>query len=118
MFQLELLVRDSKSQVKHAENEASKLVKFGCVGYTGAWASGPSIALAKLLSVESINRAIMGYSAASPQLSKDDFSNYVRANPKVETKMVVKLMKGLSLVYSLLHCFIKSTISGYAANLC
>ena len=118
MFQLELLVRDTKLQVKHAENEASKLVKFGCVGYTGSWASGPSIALAKLLSVESINRAIMGYSAASPQLSKDDFSNYVRANPKVETKMVVKLMKGLSLVYSLLHCFIKSTISGYAANLC
>ena len=107
VLQLELLVRDSKSQVKHAENEASKLVKFGCVGYTGAWASGPSIALAKLLSVESINRAIMGYSAASPQLSKDDFSNYVRTSPSTAAKLLVKLMKGLSLVYAMLCCFMK-----------
>ena len=84
---------------KHAEDEASKLANFGCVGYIGPWASGPSIEVAKFLSVHSINRAIVGYAAGSPQLSTDRFSNYVRTNPGVQTKvnLVVKLMKGLCL---------------------
>ena len=92
---------------KHAEDEASKLATFNCVGYIGSWASGPTIALAKLLSRQSINRALMGYSAGSPQLSKEEFSNFVRASPAVETKLIVKLMKGLSLVHSLLCCYLK-----------
>ena len=98
-FQLELLVRDSKMQVEHAKDEASKLATFGCVGYIGPWASGASIEVAKFLSVQSINRAIVGYAASSPQLATDRFSNYVRTNPGVQTKveLVVKLIKGLCL---------------------
>ena len=97
-FQLELLVRDARLQVNHAQDEASKLTNFGCVGYIGSWGSGPTIAVANLLSRKSINRAMMGFCAASPKLS--EISNYVRTNPMVETKLVVKLMKGLSLARS------------------
>ena len=98
-FQLELLVRDTKTEPKHAADEASELVKFGCVGYMGASNSGASIEVAKLLSVHSINRAMIGYSAGSPQLGTDRLSNYLRTNPGVQTKvnLVVKLMKGLCL---------------------
>ena len=94
--QLELLVRDSKAQVQPAKDEASTLAKFGCVGFIGPWGSGPSIEVVKILSVPSIDRATIGYSASSPELGKTIFSNYVRTNPSVHTKaeLAAKLIKG------------------------
>lgn len=97
--------------MKHAEAEALKLVKFRCVGYIGTWTSGTSIEVAKLLSAESINRAMIGYSAGSPQLSSKQFSNYVRTNPGVQTKvkpLASETDQRSALVYFPLDCGIKS----------
>ena len=123
--QLELLVRDTKLQAERAEDEASELTQVGCAGYIGPWDSGSSIEVAKLLSAQSINRAMIGYSAGSPQLSKPRFSNYVRTNPGVQMNLVIELIKGLWLGYSRLYCdtavrskFLESTISWDHGNLC
>ena len=95
--------------MKHAKDEASKLANFDCVGFIGPWASDSSMEVFKLLSVPSINRGMIGYSASSPQLSTDGFSNYVRANPGVQTKveLVVELIKGVSFCEAQLDCVLK-----------
>ena len=101
---LKLLVRDTKYEGQTAANEASNLAKRGCVGFIGPWASGPTIRVSNLLSIPSIDRALIGYSASSPQLSEHEFSNFLRTKQSdaVFSKLMAKLMKGPSfgLLYS------------------
>ena len=93
---LKLLVRDTKLEGQTAANEASNLAKRGCVGFIGPWASGPTIRVSNLLSIPSIDRALIGFSATSPQLSEDEFSNFLRTKESdaVSSKLMAKLMKG------------------------
>ena len=93
---LKLLVRDTKLEGQTAANEASNLAKRGCVGFIGPWASGPTIRVSNLLSIPSIDRALIGFSATSPQLSEDEFSNFLRTKESdaVSSKLMAKLMEG------------------------
>ena len=92
---LKLLVRDTKIQTKHALDEVHKLAKRGCVGYIGAWTSGLTMEVSKLLSIPSIDRAMIAYSAESPELNDPSFSNILRTKPSFEVaaNMFAKLMK-------------------------
>ena len=95
-MQLEMLPRDTKLQVTPAVENASILAKRGCLGFIGAWASSPTIEVSKLLALQSIDRAIIGPSAASPQLSEAAFSNFLRAgvSEDVVARLMTRLMKG------------------------
>ena len=94
---LKLLVRDTRVQTKYALEETYNLAKHNCVGYIGAWNSGTTIEVSNLLSIPSIDRAIIAYSASSPRLSEPDFSNVLRTKESdvVPTKLIAKLMTGM-----------------------
>ena len=94
---LKLLVSDTRVQTKYALEETYNLAKRNCVGYIGAWNSGTTIEVSNLLSIPSIDRAIIAYSASSPRLSERDFSNVLRTKESdaVPTKLMAKLMTGL-----------------------
>ena len=96
---LKLLVSDTKTQTKYALEEAYNLAKHNCVGYIGAWNSDTTIEVSNWLSIQSINRAIIAYSASSPRLSEPDFSNVLRTkeSDEVLTKLMAKLMTGMHL---------------------
>ena len=96
-LQLELLPRDDKYQVEQTIEEILNLVKSDCIGFIGPTSSGPTIAAATLLSLPSMDRAIVGYSASSPDLSHPQFSHFTRTNPAddIPAKLTAKLMKGL-----------------------
>ena len=93
---LKLLVGDTKLEAQRAANEASNLAKRGCVGFIGPWTSGSSMKVSNLLSMPSIDRAIISSSAVSPQLSTDEFSNFLRTKESdvVASKLLANLMKG------------------------
>ena len=93
---LELLVSDTKIQTKYALEEAYNLAKRNCVAFIGAWNSGTTIEVSNWLSIASIDRAIIAYSASSPRLSEPDFSNVLRTkeSDEVLTKVMAKLMRG------------------------
>ena len=95
-LKLELLPRDTKLQVTPAVEKASILAKRGCIGFIGAWASSPTIEVSKLLALQSIDRVIVGPSAASPQLSEAKFSNFLRTgvSEDVVAKLMINLMTG------------------------
>ena len=96
-LKLELLVSDIKMRTKDALKEAYKRAQDKCVAFIGAWTSGATIEISKLLAIPPIDRAIISYRATSPRLS--DFSNVLRtkASDKVPVKLMAKLMKGLLL---------------------
>ena len=98
-MKLELLVSDTKVQTKYALEEAYKLANHNCVGYIGAWTSGTTIEVSNWLSIPSIDRAIIAYSASSPRLSEPDFSNVLRTkeSDEVPTTLIAKLMGGVYL---------------------
>ena len=83
-------------QARHAVDQAADLAKHGCVGYIGAWASSPTIAVSEFLALKSINRAIIGPSAASSQLSKPKYRNFLRTGVSEEdpAKLTANLMTG------------------------
>ena len=97
--------------------EILKLVKSDCIGFIGPTSSGPTIAAATVLSLPSTNRAIVGYSATSPQLSHSQFSNFVRTVPAddVPAKLTAKLMKGLSF-FIFIHLFGCTLIHSFRMN--
>ena len=97
LMKLKLLVSDTKIQTKYTLEEAYSLAKRDCVGFIGAWTSGTTMQASKLLSISSIDRAIIAYSASSPRLSEPDFSNVLRTklSDEVGTKLMTKLMRGL-----------------------
>lgn len=71
-----------------------------CVGFIGPYTSGSTMDVSKLLSIPSIDRALMGYSATSSQLSDSSFSNFLRTIPSddVLAKLMANLMAGLGLL--------------------
>ena len=93
---LELLVRDTKIQTEYALEETYNLVKRNCVGFIGAWDSGTTVEVSKLLSIPSIDRAIIAYSATSSRLSESDFSNVLRTkeSDQVPVQVAAELMTG------------------------
>ena len=108
---LKLLVGDTKLEAQRAANEASNLAKSGCVGFIGPGFSGPSVRVSNLLSMPSIDRAIISYSATSPQLSTDEFSNFLRTKESdaVPAKLIAKLMTGL--LYSVSREILQTKLS-------
>ena len=102
-MKLKLLIRDSKREEQVAMGEAFKLVQDGCVALIGPGSSGPTKAVSSLMSkIPPINRAIVGYSATSPELSGDSYSNFLRTPPAddVQAQLMAVLMGG---VYVLLE---------------
>ena len=95
--QLKLLVGDSKLKVKQAKAEVLRLAKRDCVGFIGPASSGPAAEVSDLLSVGSIDRAVISYSATSSTLSDSRFSNFLRTSPTddLQANMMAKLMKGM-----------------------
>ena len=93
---LKLLVSDTKIQTKYALEEAYNLAKHNCVGYIGPWNSDTTIEVSNWLSIQSINRAIITYSASSPRLSEPDFSNVLRTieSDEFPTQLMAELMRG------------------------
>lgn len=98
-FKLELLVGDSKIESKHALGAAFTLAKEDCVAFIGAWASGPTMAVSKWLSIPLIDRVLIGPSSTSALLSGPQYSNFLRIPPSddVPAKLMADLMRGLSL---------------------
>ena len=97
-MKLKLLIRDSKREEQVAMGEAFKLVQDGCVALIGPGSSGPTKAVSSLMSkIPPINRAIVGYSATSPELSGDSYSNFLRTPPAddEQAKMMAILMRGV-----------------------
>ena len=96
-LQIELLVGDSKKKGYIAVPEAHRLVQRGSVALIGPATSGPTMEVSKWLKISSTDRALIGYSATSSELSESLFSNFVRTPPldDVPAKLMAKLMKGL-----------------------
>ena len=94
---LELLVGDTKLQVRQAQAEVLRLAERDCVGFIGPASSGTAKGVADWLSLPPINRAVISYSATSTQLSEPRFSNFLRTVPTndVQAKMMAKLMRGM-----------------------
>ena len=94
-MKLKLLVRDSKLQEKQALTEAFQLTQHGCVAFIGPASSGPTAVVSDFLSISPLDRALVGYSATSPQLS--DFANFLRTPPSddVQATLMATLMKGM-----------------------
>ena len=97
LVQLELLIGHDKLEQNQATAEAFRLVQRGSVAIIGPSSSGSSVAVASLFStIPELNRAMMGYWATSPKLTK--FLNYART-PTVDddvAKYMAKFMRGLS----------------------
>ena len=95
-MKIELLIGDSKGNGQSAMAEAFRHVQHGSIGFIGPSSSGPTMEVSRWLSIPSINRAVIGYSATSSELSKSAFSNFVRTVPTddVPTRVMVELMKG------------------------
>ena len=96
-MKIELLIGDSKRQKEHALADALLHDQHGSIGLIGPASSGPTMEVSKWLSIPSIDRALIGYSATSPELSDSDFSNFLRTpvSDDVPIKLIAKLMKGL-----------------------
>ena len=94
---LKLLVRDSKGQAHQTLEQVFLLANRGCVGFIGPGSSAPTIEASNWLSIPSIDRALISYSATSPKLSGPRFKNFLRTPPSdvVPAKMMATLMKGL-----------------------
>ena len=76
--------------------ETFRHVQQGSIGFIGPAFSSSTIQVSRVLSIPSIDRAVIGYSATSSELSDSAFSNFVRAVPTddVPTIVVAELMKG------------------------
>ena len=102
---VEMLVRDTQGQAKHAMAEAFNLIQRGCVALLGPGFSSAATEVSTLLDkMPSINRAVISATATSPTLSEPRFSNFLRTIPSDDTqaKLMAKLMKGLLISYT---CF-------------
>ena len=96
-MKLELLIGDVKAQEKNVMAAAFRHVQRGSVALIGPETSGQTIAVSRWLSLPSIDRALIGHSATSPQLSEPEFSNLVRTSPSddIPAQAMAKLMQGL-----------------------
>ena len=96
-MKIELLIGDTNAQEKNVMAAAFRHVQRGSVAFIGPGSSTKTIPVSRWLSLSSIDRAIIGFAATSPQLSKSEFSNFVRTPPTddVPAKLMAKLMRGL-----------------------
>ena len=94
---IRLLIGDTNAKEKNVMGAAFRHIQRGSVAFIGPASSGRTIPVARWLSLPSIDRAIIGYSATSPQLSKKEFWNFLRTPPTDDApaKLMAKLMKGL-----------------------
>ena len=96
---LKLLVGDTKRQKVQGMVEAVRLGLLGSIALVGPLSSGVSAEVSKWLSsIPGTDRTIISYTATSRQLSEPSFPNFLRTRPTSDTrtKMVVQLIKGLS----------------------
>ena len=97
---LKLLVGDTKRQKVQGMVEAVRLGLLSSVALVGPLTSGVATEVSKWLSsdIPGIDRTIISYTASSAQLSEPSFPNFLRTRPTSDTrtKMVVQLIKGLS----------------------
>ena len=95
-MKIELLIGDSKGNGRSAMAETYRHLQHGSIGIIGPASSGPTKEVSRLLSIPSIDRAIIGYSATSSELSDSAFSNFARTPPTddIPTRVMAELMKG------------------------
>ena len=97
-MKIELLIVDTNAHEKNVMGAAyNHLQQRGSVAFIGPASSARTIPVAQWLSLPSIDRAIIGYSATSPELSKSEFWNFLRTPPTDDApaKLMAKLMRGL-----------------------
>ena len=97
-----MLIGDTKRQETLALSEAYRHFQKRSVGFIGAASSSPTVAVSKWLSIPSIDRAMISYSATSPELSEPRFSNFLRTPPSDDVPaqlMAQQLMKGPEYVF-------------------
>ena len=96
-MKLELLVGDTKRQEKNVMVVAFRHVQRGSVALIGPETCDEAILVSRWLALPSIDRALIGHSATSPQLSEPEFSNFLRTPPsdRFAAQAMTKLMKGL-----------------------
>ena len=106
-MKLELLIGDSKKEKQIAMAEAHRQVQHDSIAFIGPGSSGATTEVSKWLSIPSVNRGLIGYSATSSELSDSSaFPNYVRTPPTddVQAVMMAQLMKGRFILdYSILR---------------
>ena len=99
-MKLELLIGDSKRQERSAMTEAYRHHNSHSVALIGPASSGPTQAVSRWLSLPAIKpqRALIGYSATSSELSTSEFSNFLRTSPSddIQAQAMLQLMQGLS----------------------
>ena len=96
-MKIELLIGDSKGNAQSAMAEAYRHVQHGSIGIIGPGTSGPTMEVSRWLSIPSIDRAVIGYSATSSELSESAFSNFVRTVPTDDAaaNAMAKFMTGV-----------------------
>ena len=89
-----MLTKDSKQEEKTAISQVYTLAEYDCVAYIGPAASTPTKKVSFFTSIPLIDRAVIGYSATSTELSEPRFSNFLRTPPAddVTAKMMASLM--------------------------
>ena len=95
-MKIELLIGDSKGNAQSAMAEAYRHVQHGSIGIIGPGTSGPTMEVSRWLSIPSIDRAVIGFSATSSELS-DSRSNFVRTVPTDDAaaNAMAKFMTGV-----------------------
>ena len=96
-MKIELLIVDTNAHEKNVMGAAFRHIQRGSVAFIGPATSRTTIPVSRWLSLPSIDRAIMGYSATSKKLSEPEFWNFARTPPTddVPAKLMAKLMRGL-----------------------
>lgn len=89
-----MLAKDSKQEEIAAISQVYTLAEYDCVAYIGPYASTPTKQVSIFTSIPLIDRAVIGFSATSTELSKPRFSNFLRTYPAddVTAKMMTSLM--------------------------
>ena len=90
-----LLIGDTKLKEIDAMGEAFRFDQRASVALIGPPSLGPTLAVSSWLSIPSIDRALIGYSVTSPQLT--GIPNFVRTplTAGFPEKLMAKLIKGL-----------------------
>ena len=99
-MKIELLIGDSKGNGRSAMEEAFRHIQRGSISIIGPYSSGSTKEVSRWLSIPSINRAVIGYSATSSELG-DSRSNFVRTVPTDDAaaNAMAKFMTGVFVSY-------------------
>ena len=96
-LKIRLFIGDTNAHGKSLMAAAFQHIQRGSVAMLGPETSSNTVPVSRWLSVPSIDRAIIGYKATSPQLSESEFFNFVRTPPSdnISAKLMAKLMRGV-----------------------